>query len=67
MEHNDAGIGEDEVANPQYDYDYTVEGEGEAYSEWPNLAGRRENYTTVMPILKNPHPYKDKDNGILSI
>lgn len=47
----------------EYDYEDVVV-ESEAYSEWPNLAGRRENYTTALPHTPaSPHAHREKSQG----
>lgn len=64
IEQFDGGPTEDEATEPEYDYEDVVV-ESEAYSEWPNLAGRRENYTTALPYTpSSPHAHREKSHGI---
>lgn len=63
MEHQYEALGEDESMQSEYDYEDVVV-ESEAYSEWPNLAGRRENYTTALPHTPaSPHAHREKSQG----
>ncbi|XP_046669642.1 uncharacterized protein LOC124360245 [Homalodisca vitripennis] len=62
LEQYDSGLAEDELPDPEYDYEDVVV-ESESYSEWPNLAGRRENYTTAMPHTPvSPHAHREKNH-----
>lgn len=63
VEHQYEALGEDESMQSEYDYEDVVV-ESEAYSEWPNLAGRRENYTTALPHTPaSPHAHREKSQG----
>lgn len=63
----DAGLPEDEVSDPEYDYEDPMV-ESESYSEWPNLAGRRENYTTALPFTPaSPHAHREKSYGMYTV